>query len=184
MSIREKLKSLNLDLPVAARPLAAYVPAVKTGKLVFTAGQLPLVDGKIPYAGKVGKDVTEEEAKEMAKICALNAMAALNLVDDVDNVTKIVRIVCYVNGAPGFTNQPFVANGVVLENMNFWGLFINRDASAEQKQNALNCVNQAAAQPGHDEDFKRVGITTRRTVGAEKDKLLNDYIRVMKKYGL
>lgn len=80
--------------------------------------------------------------------------------------------------------KPFVSNGVVLENMNFWGLFVNRDASAEQKQSALNCVNQAAAQPGHDEDFKRVGITTRRTVGAEKDKLLSDYIRVMKKYGL
>ena len=86
MSVREKLKSMGLELPVAAKPLAAYVPAVKTGNIVFTAGQLPLVDGKIPHIGKVGKDVTQEDAKEMAKICALNAMAALNLVDDVDNV--------------------------------------------------------------------------------------------------
>ena len=121
MSIREKLKSLNLDLPVAAKPLAAYVPAVKTGKLVFTAGQLPLVEGKIPYMGKVGKDVTEEEAKEMAKVCALNAMAALNLVDDVENVSKIVRIVCYVNGASGFINQPFVANGASDLFKELWG---------------------------------------------------------------
>ena len=121
MSIREKLKSLNLDLPVAAKPLAAYVPAVKTGKLVFTAGQLPLVEGKIPHVGKVGKDVTEEEAKEMARVCALNAMAALNLVDDVENVNKIVRIVCYVSGAPGFINQPFVANGASELFKELWG---------------------------------------------------------------
>ena len=121
MSVREKLKSMGLELPVAVKPLAAYVPASKTGKLVFTAGQLPLVDGKIPHVGKVGKDVTQEEAKEMAKICALNAMAALNLVDDVDNVTKIVRIVCYVNGAHGFNNQPFVANGASELFKELWG---------------------------------------------------------------
>lgn len=121
MNIREKLKSLNLELPVAAKPLAAYVPANKTGNLVFTAGQLPLVEGKIPKTGKVGKDLTQEEAKEMAKICALNAMAALNLVDDVDNVKKIIRIVCYVNGAPGFTNQPFVANGASELFKELWG---------------------------------------------------------------
>ena len=121
MSVREKLKAMGLELPVAAKPLAAYVPASKTGKLVFTAGQLPLVDGKIPHVGKVGKDVSQEDAKEMAKICALNAMAALNLVDDGDNVTKIVRIVCYVNGAPGFNNQPFVANGASELFKELWG---------------------------------------------------------------
>ena len=121
MSVREKLAELGLTLPQAAAPVAAYVPAVRTGNLVFTAGQLPLVDGKIPHVGKVGNDVTQEEAKEMAKICALNAMAALNLVDDVDNVTKIVRIVCYVNGAPGFNNQPFVANGASELFKELWG---------------------------------------------------------------
>ena len=121
MSVREKLKSMGLELPVAAKPLAAYVPAVKTGNIVFTAGQLPLVDGKIPHTGKVGKDVTQEVAKEMAKICALNAMAALNLVDDVDNVKRIVRIVCYVNGAAGFNNQPFVANGASELFKEIWG---------------------------------------------------------------
>ena len=121
MNVREKLKSLNLELPVASKPLAAYVPAVKTGKLVFTAGQLPLVDGKIPHVGKVGKDVSQEDAKEMAKVCALNALAALNLVDDVDNVKKIVRIVCYVNGVSGFNNQPFVANGASELFKEIWG---------------------------------------------------------------
>ena len=121
MSVREKLKAMGLEIPVASKPLAAYVPASKSGKLVFTAGQLPLVDGKIPHTGKVGKDVSQEDAKEMAKICALNAMAALNLVDDVDNVTKIVRIVCYVNGAPGFVNQPFVANGASELFKELWG---------------------------------------------------------------
>ena len=121
MSVRDKLKALGLELPVASKPLAAYVPASKAGKLVFTAGQLPLVDGVIPYVGKVGTDVTQEQAKEMAKICALNAMAALNLVDDVDNVKKIVRIVCYVNGAPGFVNQPFVANGASELFQELWG---------------------------------------------------------------
>ena len=121
MSVREKLKAMGLEIPVASKPLAAYVPASKSGKLVFTAGQLPLVDGKIPHTGKVGKDVTQEDAKEMAKVCALNAMAALNLVDDVDNVTKIVRIVCYVNGAPGFVNQPFVANGASELFKELWG---------------------------------------------------------------
>jgi len=121
MSIRAKLSELGLELPVAAKPVAAYVPAVKTGKLVFTAGQLPLVDGAIPFTGKVGGEVTQEQAKEMAQICALNAMAALNLVDDVDNVSKIVRIVCYVNGVPGFINAPFVANGASELFMKLWG---------------------------------------------------------------
>ena len=121
MDVRAKLKELGHELPVASKPLAAYVPASKTGKLVFTAGQLPLVDGAIPLPGKVGAEVTQEQAKEMAQICALNAMAALNLVDDVDNVSKVVRIVCYVNGAPGFINAPFVANGASELFMAIWG---------------------------------------------------------------
>ena len=111
MNIRKKLKEMGLELPVAAIPLAAYVPAVKTGKLVFTAGQLPMVNGAIPITGKVGAEVTVEQAKELAQICALNALAALNLVADVDDVARIVRVVGYVNGAPGFVNQPAVING-------------------------------------------------------------------------
>ena len=75
--VRAKLKELGLELPVAALPLAAYVPAVRTGNLVFTAGQLPLVDGKIPFTGKVDGGVTPDQAKELAQLCALNALAAI-----------------------------------------------------------------------------------------------------------
>lgn len=111
MDVRAKLAELNLTLPVAALPVAAYVPAVRTGNLVFTAGQLPLVDGVIPYAGKVGGPVTPEQAKEMAQICALNALAAVELVAPVDSIVKIVRIVGYVNGVSGFIAAPGVVNG-------------------------------------------------------------------------
>ena len=111
MSIKEKLSGLGLTLPVAALPVAAYVPAVKSGNLVFVAGQLPLVDGKIVKEGKVGKEVTPEEAKDMAQICALNALAAISLVADVDQIEKIVRVGGFVNGASGFIGIPAVING-------------------------------------------------------------------------
>ena len=111
MSIKDKLSSLGLTLPVAALPVAAYVPAVKSGNLVFVAGQLPLVDGKIVKEGKVGKEVTPEEAKDMAQICALNALAAISLVADVDQIEKIVRVGGFVNGASGFIGIPAVING-------------------------------------------------------------------------
>jgi len=111
MSIKEKLESLGLKLPVAALPVAAYVPAVKTGKLVFVAGQLPLVDGKIVKEGKVGKEVTPEEAKDMAQLCALNALAAIELVADIDQIEKIVRVGGFVNGNPGFVAIPPIING-------------------------------------------------------------------------
>jgi len=92
-------------------PVAAYVPAVRTGNLVFTAGQLPLVDGKIPFIGKVGSDVTPEQAKDMAQVCALNALAAISLVADIDQIEKIVRVGGFVNGIPGFVAIPAVING-------------------------------------------------------------------------
>jgi len=111
MSIKSKLAELGLKLPVAAAPVAAYVPAVRTGNLVFTAGQLPLVDGKIPFIGKVGSDVTPEQAKDMAQICALNALAAISLVADIDQIEKVVRVGGFVNGAPGFVAIPQVING-------------------------------------------------------------------------
>jgi enamine deaminase RidA (YjgF/YER057c/UK114 family) len=111
VSVKEKLASLGLTLPTAAAPVAAYVPAVKTGNLVFTAGQLPVVDGKLVLAGKVGSDVTAEDAKKMAEICALNALAAISLVADIDQIEKIVRVGGFVNGAPGFVAIPAVING-------------------------------------------------------------------------
>ena len=132
MNVRKKLKEMGLELPVASLPLAAYVPAVKTGKLVFTAGQLPMVDGKIAATGKVGAEVSVEQAKELAQICALNALAALNLVADVDDVERIVRVVGYVNGAPGFVNQPAVINGASELLLALWG-----DVNGKHARSAL-----------------------------------------------
>jgi enamine deaminase RidA (YjgF/YER057c/UK114 family) len=111
MSIKEKISSIGLSLPTAATPVAAYVPAVKSGNLVFTAGQLPVVDGKLLKEGKVGRDVTAEEAKELAQICALNALAAISLVADLDQIERVVRVGGFVNCAPGFTAISGVING-------------------------------------------------------------------------
>ena len=110
MSIKEKISSLGLSLPTAASPVAAYVPAVKSGNLVFTAGQLPVVDGKLLKVGKVGSHVTAEDAKELAQICALNALAAISLVADLDQIERVVRVGGFVNCAPGFIAIPGVIN--------------------------------------------------------------------------
>ena len=111
MNITEKLSELGLSLPTAAAPVAAYVPAVKSSNLIFTAGQLPVVDGKLVKEGKVGSDVTPEDAKKMAEICALNALAAISLVADIDQIEKIVRVGGFVNCTQGFTAIPGVVNG-------------------------------------------------------------------------
>jgi enamine deaminase RidA (YjgF/YER057c/UK114 family) len=121
MSVADKLAELGLTLPMATLPVAAYVPAVRTGNLVFTAGQLPLVDGKIPYVGKVDGGVTPEQAKEMAQICILNALAAVNTVANVDDIHRIVRVVGYVNGVSGFINAPAVVNGASELLIKLWG---------------------------------------------------------------
>ena len=111
MNLSERLKQLGVSIPVAAKPVAAYVPAVKTGNLIFVAGQLPLVDGKVPKTGKVPDDVSLEDAKALAKICALNCLAAINLVSNIENIKKIVRVSGFVNGAAGFIQVPAVING-------------------------------------------------------------------------
>lgn len=111
-SVTDRLSAAGLNVPTVVPPLAAYVPAVRTGNLVFTAGQLPLVDGAIPVTGKVGADVTPEQAAELARTCALNAIAALTtVIDDLDSVVRVVKAVVFVASAPGFTQQPVVANG-------------------------------------------------------------------------
>ena len=119
--VRAKLAELGITLPVAALPVAAYVPAVRTGNLVFTAGQLPLVDGAMAGTGKVDGEVTVERAKELAQICALNALAAVALVADINKITKVVRVVGYVNGVPGFINHPAVVNGASELFIHIWG---------------------------------------------------------------
>ena len=111
MSIKEKLSALGLTLPTGAAPLAAYVPAVKIGNLVCTAGQLPVVNGKLVKEGKVGSDVTADDAKELAQLCALNALAAISLVAGLDQIDRVVRVGGFVNCAPGFVAIPGVVNG-------------------------------------------------------------------------
>jgi enamine deaminase RidA (YjgF/YER057c/UK114 family) len=108
----ERLAELGLELPAVVAPLAAYVPAVRSGSLVFTSGQLPMVDGKLPVTGKVGIDVDLAVAKDAASVCALNALAAVHsITGDLSAVTRVVKVVGYVASAPDFTGQPGVVNG-------------------------------------------------------------------------
>ena len=121
MSIRERLKDLGLQVPVAAKPVAAYVPASRTGNLIFTAGQLPLVDGEMLAGGKVGSNLDVDTAKYLAQVCALNCLAAVETLVPIEKITRIVRVVGYVNGATGFSNQPAVVNGASELFVNLWG---------------------------------------------------------------
>jgi enamine deaminase RidA (YjgF/YER057c/UK114 family) len=108
----ERIAELGLTLPSDSPPLAAYVPAVRSGDLVFTAGQLPRRDGELVATGKVGADVTPEVATEAAAACALNALAAIKgEVGDLSAVRRVVKVVVFVASAPDFTGQPGVANG-------------------------------------------------------------------------
>ena len=112
MSIEERLKELNIELPEAPKPAGSYVPAVICDRMVFVAGQLPSVSGELKYTGKVGKDVTVEDAYEAAKLCAINALSVLkSYVGDLDRIEQIVRIGGFVNSAEGFTMQPKAING-------------------------------------------------------------------------
>ena len=108
----ERLAELGLTLPSDTPPLAAYVPAVRTGNLVYTSGQLPRIDGELTHVGKVGTEVTPEQAKEAAQACALNAIAAVKgEIGDLDKVRRVVKVVGFVASAPDFTGQPGVVNG-------------------------------------------------------------------------
>ncbi|WP_026926393.1 RidA family protein [Granulicoccus phenolivorans] len=108
----QRLAELGLSLPPVAAPLAAYVPAVRQGTQVVTSGQLPVVAGTLTYAGKVGAEVSVEQATEAARTAALNALAAVaSLAGGLDNITRIVKLVIYVASAPDFTGQPQVGNG-------------------------------------------------------------------------
>ena len=111
MSVKARLEEQGIELPQLVAPLAAYVPAVRTGNLVYTAGQLPFVDGKLPTTGKVGTDVTPEVGKTLARVCALNALAAVDALVGLDSVTQVVKVVGFVASAPGFNGQPGVING-------------------------------------------------------------------------
>lgn len=110
--IAARLAELGIELPAVVTPLADYVPAVVTGNLVYTSGQLPMVDGELPATGKVGAEVDPEQATALARICALNALAAVHsVIGSLDRVTRIVKVVGFVASDPSFTAQPAVVNG-------------------------------------------------------------------------
>ena len=109
----ERLAELGLSVPEVAKPVAVYVPAVRSGNHVFTSGQLPMRAGELIMTGKVGGDVSQDEAVECAQQCGLNAIAAVKAeIGDLALVKRIVKVVCFVASTPDFTGQPQVANGV------------------------------------------------------------------------
>lgn len=111
-AVEDRLASLGLTVPDVVPPVAAYVPVVRDGNLVFTSGQLPMVDGKLSTTGKVGAEVSAEDAKALAATCALNAIAAIKSeVGDLDKVARVVKVVGFVASDPSFTGQPGVVNG-------------------------------------------------------------------------
>lgn len=112
MTVTERLAELGISIPAVAKPVASYLPSSISGNMVFTAGQLPFIDGSLPATGKVGADVDATEAAGMARTAVLNALAAIETsIGSVDRITKIVKLVVFVASAPDFTGQPGVANG-------------------------------------------------------------------------
>ncbi|GAA3248917.1 RidA family protein [Pseudonocardia petroleophila] len=111
MTASAKLRELGIELPTVAAPAGAYIPARRTGNLVFTAGQVPFVDGALPATGKVGADVDVDTARDLARTCALNALAAVDALVGIDAVVGVVKVVGFVASAPDFTGQPSVING-------------------------------------------------------------------------
>ncbi len=110
--IDERLAELGITIPAIAKPVAAYVPAVITGNLVYTSGQLPFVDGALPATGKVGGQVDPDAAKQLARQCVLNGLAAAHgVIGSLDRITRVVKVVGFVASDPSFTGQPGVING-------------------------------------------------------------------------
>ncbi|HEU0190218.1 MAG TPA: RidA family protein [Mycobacterium sp.] len=110
-SWRARLAELGVELPGVVAPVASYLPAVRSGNLVFTSGQLPMQAGKLPHVGKVGGAVSAADGTACARTCALNALAAIDALVGIDAVVRVVKVVGYVASAPGFTGQPAVING-------------------------------------------------------------------------
>ena len=112
MSVVARMAELGIELPPVAKPVAAYVPAVASGHLVYTSGQLPMVEGELAAAGRLGAEISPEEGAELAKICGLNAIAAVkSVIGDLDRVVRIVKVVGFVASTPEFTSHPAVVNG-------------------------------------------------------------------------
>lgn len=110
--VEDRLAQLGLAVPDVAKPVASYIPAVRSGRYVHTSGQLPMRSGELMATGKVGGGVTPEDAAACAQQCALNAIAAVKAeIGDLDSVERVVKVVCFVASTPDFTGQPQVANG-------------------------------------------------------------------------
>jgi enamine deaminase RidA (YjgF/YER057c/UK114 family) len=110
--IDKKLEELGIIIPDAPKPLASYIPAARSGSMVFTAGQVPMVNGKLVSEGKVGSEVTLEDAVKAAEICAVNCLSVIKSeIGDLDRIKRIVKVTVFVSSADGFTQQPQVANG-------------------------------------------------------------------------
>lgn len=110
--VEERLQAAGFDVPAVAKPLAAYVPALQEGRDVFTSGQLPLVEGKLEFAGRLGAELDVAQGQAAARRCALNAIGAIrSVVGDLDRVAQVLRVTVFVASAAGFTAQPQVANG-------------------------------------------------------------------------
>lgn len=112
MSVEAKLQELGITLPEAPKPVAAYVPFVQSGNLVFTSGQIAVAGGQVQFKGKIGRELTPEEGYQAARLCAINTLAVLKAaVGSLDKIAQIVKVVVFVNSADGFNGQPAVANG-------------------------------------------------------------------------
>jgi enamine deaminase RidA (YjgF/YER057c/UK114 family) len=110
--IEKKIKEIGFELPEAPKPVAAYIPALEINKLVFTAGQVPFVNGELKYKGKLGKEFTLEQGQKAAEICVLNCLAAVKgVIGDLNKIERIIKLTVFVNSSTGFTDQPKVANG-------------------------------------------------------------------------
>lgn len=110
--IEEKLKELGIEIPAAPTPLASYIPAKRSGKLIFTSGQVPIIDGKIKYVGKVGDTISLEDGKNAARICVINALsAAKSVCESLNEIDEIIKLTVFVNCKEDFTQQPEIANG-------------------------------------------------------------------------
>jgi enamine deaminase RidA (YjgF/YER057c/UK114 family) len=109
--VSQRLAELGIELPPVATPVASYIPAIRTGQLVFTSGQVPVVGGVLQATGKVGAEVSPEDAVGYARTCALNALAAVHALVGIDSVVRVVKVVGFVASTPDFTGQPAVVNG-------------------------------------------------------------------------
>lgn len=118
----QKLKDLGITIPEAPKPLAAYIPAIQEGNLVYTAGQLPMVAGELKYKGKLGASVSEEEGQKAAQTCAINCLSVIkSVIGSLDKIERVVKVTVFINSADDFTAQPKIANGASEFLVNVFG---------------------------------------------------------------